>query len=339
MEENNLTPQAPTAKQNAPLVQVAPQDSNVLKPKSKLFLIIIGLVLFLLIAGSMVGYFIFKNRNSNLAKKSVPVPTQAVVLTPTPDPTASWKTYNENGVSFKYPEDWNVIDDGGGYDSTMKLAGFGLRLQKDINAREADESLTIRSDDSVTDGATTSVYLLNNDRKFTKTTNNIDFIKFDEGGRQVYSVCVFRNPKQETIEICNQILSTLKFNQKQNTDLTVQLPLDWYFMENSAQRIFVVQENGMNNLTFTKYQNQNLDEMIQLAKMGIVRDLNSSKHVIDGVEVTEYSGCLNPEVCNRVSNIVLPVQDAYYIVHAPDIDQALLEKILAGVRLKQKVNN
>lgn len=36
-----------------------------------------------------------------------PQPTPGLVATPTPDPTANWKTCSDKDISFKYPSSWN----------------------------------------------------------------------------------------------------------------------------------------------------------------------------------------------------------------------------------------
>ena len=66
------------------------------------FLGIIFLFLFAVIAGA---YFLGKNSANN---NSSPAPTSAP--TPTPDPTADWNTFQGEGFSFKYPNTWVIID-------------------------------------------------------------------------------------------------------------------------------------------------------------------------------------------------------------------------------------
>ena len=64
----------------------------------------IAVVLVLLIAGGASAYFI-------LMKPTPKTPAQTVVKpTPTPDATASWKTYTNDGYGYeiKYPTDWNL---------------------------------------------------------------------------------------------------------------------------------------------------------------------------------------------------------------------------------------
>ena len=74
-----------------------------------------GLVPFLivlLIAATLGGYLVYKQ---SIPKPVSTPPTQTSQPSPSPTPTdngeaANWKTYNESGFSFKYPESWGVVD-------------------------------------------------------------------------------------------------------------------------------------------------------------------------------------------------------------------------------------
>lgn len=79
-----------------------PLTSPAIEPKKgfnkKIFAI--AVILVLLIAGGASAYFIVN-------KPTPKAPIQTVMKpTPTPDPTADWKTFTGNGFSYKYPANW-----------------------------------------------------------------------------------------------------------------------------------------------------------------------------------------------------------------------------------------
>ena len=78
------------------------------KPKIKLPIIIVLFVIFLLIAGGAAAYlFILKpTPPEKIITEKMSPPTS----TPTPDPTADWKTYenSEENYSFKYPPSLSI---------------------------------------------------------------------------------------------------------------------------------------------------------------------------------------------------------------------------------------
>jgi hypothetical protein len=82
------------------------------QPKPKLFLIFLGL--FLVLLAGIGGYYLGQRKTSitQQVKSPSPVPTQET------DPTANWKTYQNDvyGFKFEYPSDWNLeLPDGPGY--------------------------------------------------------------------------------------------------------------------------------------------------------------------------------------------------------------------------------
>lgn len=352
MEENNQVPLVSNATHSVPVAPSNPQDSTSPKPKSKLLLIAIGIVLFLIIAGSVAGFYVFKNQ-SDISTRPTAMPQITSTPIAMPDLTSDWKTYEGAEFSIKYPHDFTILDDYSQNILVSIMSPLSKIARKGHEPAESELKIEILSSENTTK---TLDEIIDIEKQKPNERSTDPFI-FEEkslniSGQQakmlktqysalyyvIHENMLFRiiqyppvTTRQSEFE---QILSSLKFNQDRNTDLTILLPTDWNFKENSAQRIFITDENGGNNVTFTKHNNQNLDEMVQMAKKGIVRDLTLTKHIIDSIEVTEYSGCLNPETCNRTSNIVLPIKDAYYLIHSPDPEPALLEKILAGIQLK-----
>lgn len=363
----NQPPQNPTPNQpQSPANPVQPaqtpppltQKQNMGSKKKFSLKLIIGVIIFLLLAGGAAAGYVYRESLMKLVAKPSPTPAPIVTITPTPTSTMQTYTNRQYGFSFEYPNEWFVEED----DSSIKV-GKTERIEASGVVMEQDYTHTITIVTSVLekplglDELQRTVYE-SNSNIIGITTDSVkktviggkNAVRFDisqTGGYSWHGAHIVSDnylirisgrslPNSDLPTVFDLILSTFKFTQNQNEDLSIELPSDWQIVKNSDNEIKIAQNDGMNSLTLTKYQNQNLDEMIQLAKKGIVRNLNSAKHVIDGVEVTAYSGCLNPEVCDHVTNIVLPVQKAYYILHAPDIDPTLLDQILSGIRILQK---
>lgn len=108
---------------------VQPQPVPILPPKkSKLPLIVILLVAIVLIG--VGGIYAVKrlgqpkvctleaklcSDGSSVGRTGpncefAPCPTQVSSATPTPDETVNWKTYSNNDLSFKYPQNWNLVN-------------------------------------------------------------------------------------------------------------------------------------------------------------------------------------------------------------------------------------
>lgn len=96
-----VTPPQPSA----PIEPVTPQ---IPKPKSKLFPLLLG-VLVLAVLG-LIGVFVYGKYISKPSSSPTPQPSPISSSTPTPDVTADWETYTDpNGkYLFKYPNDWDI---------------------------------------------------------------------------------------------------------------------------------------------------------------------------------------------------------------------------------------
>lgn len=69
--------------------------------------ILIGLIASILVAIAIfASYFV---SGSSQTKTAISKPK--VTSSPTPDPTANWKTYSGSSFTFKYPESWNVQEE------------------------------------------------------------------------------------------------------------------------------------------------------------------------------------------------------------------------------------
>lgn len=108
VSEVNTTDQPP-APSTPPTPQVPPEP---VKKSSPVF--VIALIL-LLIAIVMLGGYVLWTKYLNKSTKTTPTPVAVVTASPTPDPTANWKTYTNNdlGLTFKYPNNLVVSAKGG----------------------------------------------------------------------------------------------------------------------------------------------------------------------------------------------------------------------------------
>ena len=108
MEENNSAPPSQQISPVSPVGQSVPPQSPSTKQKPKFPLAaIIGIILFIFLAGATAGFYIFK--------------PHIMKLVSTPDPTANWKTFNNTlqdtpNFTLKYPPGFRLTQQtGNGY--------------------------------------------------------------------------------------------------------------------------------------------------------------------------------------------------------------------------------
>lgn len=109
-----MQPPTPTAGSQTP-AQLPPHNSK------KVMMIIIAIVI--VIAIGIAVYFLLFNKPAPGAKTAIPTITKSVP-TPTPDPTANWKTYTNPFYSFKYPETLTIMTE-------PAKSIYDVRLQND----------------------------------------------------------------------------------------------------------------------------------------------------------------------------------------------------------------
>lgn len=127
MEENqNTIPIQNPVPEQPPVTPLPPVE----KPKPKFpTAIIIGIIIFLLIAGSAAGFYVFKQQKSKTVVKPAPSVIPGMTrnsVSPTPDPTANWKTYANNKYNFsiKYPPNITLDDKAIKYGTAEHLVFF-----------------------------------------------------------------------------------------------------------------------------------------------------------------------------------------------------------------------
>jgi len=105
-------------KPNPPTVSPATEPNA--QPKSKNWLLV-GVFVLLIVSLLTTGFLAYQN--FQLKKQVQQVQITPVPATPTPDPTADWKTFSnkENGYSIKYPTAWFLNPDKQAPDEIMNL--------------------------------------------------------------------------------------------------------------------------------------------------------------------------------------------------------------------------
>lgn len=100
-----------------PVVSVDPNTTpptNPIKPASKFSIkAIIGIIIFLLLAGGAAAGYVYREPLMSLVSKPSPTPAPIVTITPTPNPTTDWETYIDTqfGYSIKYDKVKYVLND------------------------------------------------------------------------------------------------------------------------------------------------------------------------------------------------------------------------------------
>jgi len=223
MEENqNIIPVQNPVPEQPPVTPLPPADGP--KPKFP-FVLIIGIILFLLVAGSVAGFYVFKQNSLKMISK--PIATQTVQkLTPSPisDPTANWKTYTGDGFTFKYPES---------FDNANCPQNFGISALCSAKQDTGPEPLIYYI------SASKETVLPNQYKYLASTINDLQVFKTTDalsrsGAESVYIkksdnsyVYIFFTPydqqkpfpnQEKFYAIFNQILSTFKFTDSQTID-------------------------------------------------------------------------------------------------------------------------
>ncbi len=120
MEENIPSQQIPKSTQEISQLK-EPISPEIIKPSKPWLKFVVLLVGILLIGGGLVfaGMEIQKRQTSKQITS-----TPEAIATPTPDPTADWKTYTNDkyGFGFKYPNNWST------YDNTQKANSKTMEL-------------------------------------------------------------------------------------------------------------------------------------------------------------------------------------------------------------------
>ena len=228
MEENKILSATPQA--TPPIVNQTSAPPTIQPParSKKVFVIVLVALLILPLAAGGIAYKYLTNYNKPCATvltwgrniqtntcKQYPsscIPEgwkadQSCKPSPAqyPDPTADWKTYTYQNISFEYPQDWVVV-----FDSKVanQPNGFSLHAQHKNAQGYQPDGFYLSTYDSG------SNYRTSQEKTFSKIGDSgEDRIRFEEGSVSIFSSCAFYSQDQTILNICNQILSTFKFTQ------------------------------------------------------------------------------------------------------------------------------
>jgi hypothetical protein len=106
VEENQNPIQNPVV-ESQPVSEIP--STTPVNPKPKFSLsAIIGIIIFLLLAGGAAAGYVYREPLMKLVINPTPTPTISISPTPSPDPTADWQTFTNTpyGYSIKYPKDF-----------------------------------------------------------------------------------------------------------------------------------------------------------------------------------------------------------------------------------------
>ena len=173
-------------------------------PEHKHFLnkkfVITFVVLLLLGGGAYAGIWMWQNQQ--MVQEVVPT------FTPRADAMAGWKTYTYKNISVRYPSNWRDVSD----NQHAEPGGFKLSFVKNAGVIPVEEinQLDINSYASNKNMYTPNI------KVFTyKSNSSYDYIQFTENNIPVYASCGYSS--QDTVNACNQILSTFKFTDSIDT--------------------------------------------------------------------------------------------------------------------------
>ncbi|PJA90806.1 MAG: hypothetical protein CO136_00530 [Candidatus Levybacteria bacterium CG_4_9_14_3_um_filter_36_7] len=260
MEEKPIQPAAtvrePSIPSTPPVSSSTPIQVQPTPPKkSKLLLVIIGIILFLLIAGSIAGFYIFKQQSSKTFAKPTPVPVvQKQIPNPTTtiESTANWKTYENTlyNYSFSYPSNYktgNGALDGptNGTEKSLLVVTpyFGLPLfyvntydlnnlsdsQPDYNKVDIEKLLQTKIGETFDTRSSILTRLPNikiGDKTYMVFESNGDVLSKTRHDRRlvlknnnlvIVLGTYYENKNDATYKDVDQILSTFKFTDSQTT--------------------------------------------------------------------------------------------------------------------------
>ncbi len=223
--EENQNPTSQVVDQAPPVVPVqTPPNIPIQKPKSKFPLaVIIGIIIFLILAGGAAGFYAFRPQLMSLISKPTPTPTLTPKLatqtpSPTPDPTTNWKTYaSDYGLSIKYPPSWLLRDD-----ALYPLGETSDKALETIITFGAGSIVANASSPKVIKNypAGSATYYLGGNTKEFPYQNG--YATFTRAGSSYFfgfqNIPVTTDKTYETT--IDQILSTLKFTANKFTDIS-----------------------------------------------------------------------------------------------------------------------
>lgn len=250
MEENTTQPV-----ESRTFEQIPVPTPPVPKRTSKLWYVFIALVVLLVLTviATVVVYVI---------KYSSSKPSQQNTIqraSPTPNPTANWKTYEGEGFSFKYPSDWEFSDRSKvNFDPTVEIRKSDSYLNiylEELETKGLQNVKTIREED---------ILVGNKSIKFEFYTSTVTkqlslHSDLSEKTLPFYAINIYldKETKDSDLQVLNQVLSTFKFTEDQTIDtsnwktftstmegFTLRYPLEWKVVDTSSSNCGHTKLNG-----------------------------------------------------------------------------------------------
>ena len=131
-------------------------------------------------------------------------------IMPPQDETANWKTYTYKNTYLKYPQDWTVV-----FDSTVfgQPNGFSLHVMRTGDGGFEPDALYLST---YNDRSGMSVdYVPSVNRTFTEGNS---LIQFSVNGTDIYASCTYHTKGLPTLDVCNKIVSTIRFVPDETAD-------------------------------------------------------------------------------------------------------------------------
>lgn len=130
MDNQSLSSAPPILSEQPPTIPDAQ------KPKFNLLLLLLAVIIFSIIGAGSFYLGKISNKQNLTANPTITSITQAPP-SPTPDPTANWKTYSNFGIAFKYPSEWLLTKDGSSFIEIKEPNRFYLlTLSKEPNMNQ-----------------------------------------------------------------------------------------------------------------------------------------------------------------------------------------------------------
>jgi hypothetical protein len=221
--ENNFEQQINQQSMQQPIAPI-PQRKSRLK-----ILIIIAVILLAIYGG--IYYFAINNiyNLSNYSKKSTPT-SVSKISTPTPDPTANWKTYTDSkyGYSIKYPTQWDanlppvghgILIGQGPNENQITIGIFSTKNATMANSCKQTQQILL---DNIPASRCNFAQQISEERGVAYNPPIISKTIYIEAlhNNQYYSVSLSSDQTSDKFKYFDQILSTFKFTDQNQADPT-----------------------------------------------------------------------------------------------------------------------
>ena len=232
-----------------------PDTSFVPRKKVSKKLILIGLG-FLIIVLIISGLYFYLQKQGSSPKTQESSQNKQDTLSPTPGPTANWKTYrNEKyGFEFQYPKEWKILNTDYGADILEPNSSYAFTIHALGNIPNSEKFMqNQRNNPNFTTVVVNPIqvggFITLHQTIDNKYASYVQHQLWIENNHKIYEFD-FLSDSQIRTETINQILSTLKFIESDKSKLKM-CPDGWYnvhscMTENcSIGEHFLIEVNGI----------------------------------------------------------------------------------------------